>query len=75
MDRAPGFSQVAFGPRKRAGNYLCFTPRPALPDFLPTYWLSNTDQSDPGAEIYCRAVDAPYKAAVRKALELIAGGL
>lgn len=57
------------------GTYICSTPRPALPDFLPTIWLSDTDQTSEPDDIECRLVSSPHTSAARAILRLLAKGI
>lgn len=61
-------------PRNAPGTYLCHTARPSLPDFLPTIWLSDTDQTSEADDIHCELVAGGYSSAARKILKLLAGG-
>jgi len=71
----PGFSGLSsFGRRSPAGTYLCHTPRPALPEFIPTLWLSDTDQTSESDEITCRLIEGPGVGAARTVLRLLLRG-
>lgn len=76
LDLASGFPSLTFGRRTPAGaEYICHTPRPSLPSFAPTFWFSDTDQSDPSNEIYCRLVNPGYGGVARKVLQLLTRGV
>lgn len=75
MDRASGFPALTYGARSAPGTYLCHTARPALPDFLPTAWLSDTDQTSEVDDIFCERIGAPHARAARTVLKLLTRGL
>jgi hypothetical protein len=46
-----------------------------LPDFLPTAWLSDTDQTSESDQIFCQRIGAPHSRAARTILKLLLKGL
>jgi hypothetical protein len=54
---------------------VCFTPRPSLPSLAPTFWLSDTDQTDKPNEVYCRTISPGYGGVARRLLSLLEGGI
>jgi hypothetical protein len=76
VDHAPGFPSLTYGRRKPpAFEYVCFTPRPSIPSLAPTFWFSDTDQTNTPDEIYCKPISGGYGGMLRKALALLEGGI
>lgn len=54
---------------------MCTAEGQGLPGWFPPVWISGIDSSDPANGVHCQPIGAPFGAAAKRVLELLARGL